>query len=173
MIKNLPMMIFIVVLWHGVGMKMVNAGLTQPTLSNNGINWDANFGNNAVVGPFNDAFDLALPTNGFGIGASLISGFNGGFNVKITALSFVNTTTSTILAKVTADNVSTFGYVGFLDAAHNYQILVSGDLSGIRESGSYSGNIQITPMPEPEVYVMMLIGLGLVGLTLRQRKLQV
>lgn len=36
--------------------------------------------------------------------------------------------------------------------------------------GSYCGNIVISPVPEPQTYAMLLIGLGLVGFSARRRK---
>lgn len=39
--------------------------------------------------------------------------------------------------------------------------------------GSYSGNIAVSAVPEPETYGMYLLGLGVAGLVLRRRKLAV
>jgi len=168
--KNLRITLAIIALWFGLGIGTVNAALTQPILSANGTNWDAIFGNNAILGPFSDVFNLTLPTNSLGLGASLISGFSiGGFNADITSFSFVDTTTFTTLASGAAGNFSTLSYAGLLDATHSYQIQVGGTLSGVSESGSYSGNIQVSPVTEPETYAMLLVGLGLIGFSLRHR----
>lgn len=162
-----------IALWFGLGIGTVNAALTQPILSANGTNWDAIFGNNAILGSFSDVFNLTLPANSLGLGVSVISGFSfgdaGGFNVNITSLSLVDTTTSTTLAAGAASGLSALSYGGFLDATHDYQVLVGGTLSGVSESGSYSGNIQVSPVPEPETYAMLLVGLGLIGFSLRHR----
>lgn len=171
--KNLRITLTMVALWFGLGMGTVNAALIQPVLSANGSNWDAIFGSNAVLGPFSDVFSLTLPANSAGLGMSVISGFSfggvGGFNVNITSLSLVDATTSTTLATGAAGNFSVLSYAGFLDATHDFQVLVGGTLNGASASGSYSGNIQISPVPEPETYAMLLVGLGLIGLTLRHR----
>ncbi len=53
---------------------------------------------------------------------------------------------------------------------HIYELIVTGDYSGSSEFGSYAGNIAISPIPEPETYAMLLVGLGLIGFAARRRK---
>jgi hypothetical protein len=45
---------------------------------------------------------------------------------------------------------------------------VSGFTTG-SAGGIYSGAISVSPVPEPEVWAMMLVGAGLVGFRLRNR----
>jgi hypothetical protein len=143
-----------------------SAALIQPVLTNNGANWDAIFGNNVVLGSFSDIFDVIVPMNGSGLGASVVSDSN----VNITSFALVDATTSTTLASGVAGNISSLNYVGLLDVTHSYQIQVNGELKDVRESGSYSGNIQLSSVPEPETYVMWLVGLGITKLYLAAKK---
>lgn len=56
-------------------------------------------------------------------------------------------------------------------AAGNYFLQIDGYVAA-PTGGSYSGNLAIAAVPEPETYGMLLAGLGLVGFMLRRRKLQ-
>ncbi|NRR31595.1 PEP-CTERM sorting domain-containing protein [Oxalobacteraceae bacterium] len=57
-------------------------------------------------------------------------------------------------------------------AAGNYTLQVSGYVANA-EGGSYSGNIAIAAVPEPEAFALLLAGLGIVGFAARRRKLAV
>ena len=50
----------------------------------------------------------------------------------------------------------------------NYSLKLKG--FNIYGDGSYCGKIVISPVPEPQTYAMILIGLGLVGFSARRRK---
>lgn len=54
-------------------------------------------------------------------------------------------------------------------AAGDYYVQVSGSLVS-NTSGSYAGNLNITLVPEPQTYAMLLAGLGLVGVAARRTK---
>lgn len=54
-------------------------------------------------------------------------------------------------------------------AAGTYTLQVSGSVLGT-SGGSYSGVLNLAPVPEPESYAMLLGGLGLLGLMVRRRK---
>ncbi|MGB4810946.1 MAG: FxDxF family PEP-CTERM protein [Methylophilaceae bacterium] len=47
------------------------------------------------------------------------------------------------------------------------QLIVNGTSGG---NGSYSGNLNIAAVPEPETYALMLAGLGLIGFAARRNK---
>jgi len=46
-------------------------------------------------------------------------------------------------------------------------------VKGVALGGSYSGNIEVTPVPEPETYGLALAGLVCAGFMLRRRQQQV
>lgn len=54
-------------------------------------------------------------------------------------------------------------------AQGNYYVQVSGSLVS-NTSGSFGANLNVTPIPEPETYGMMLAGLGVLGFLARRRK---
>lgn len=54
-------------------------------------------------------------------------------------------------------------------AAGDYYVQVTGALIS-ETSGSYAGNLNITVVPEPGTYAMLLAGLGLVGMAGRRAK---
>lgn len=56
-------------------------------------------------------------------------------------------------------------------AAGNYYLQIDGYVAS-PTGGSYSGNLAIAAVPEPETYGMLLAGLGLIGFMARRRKLQ-
>jgi PEP-CTERM motif len=51
-----------------------------------------------------------------------------------------------------------------------FGIYVVGSLINGASSGNISGNVNISPVPEPKTYAMMLAGLGLLAFTARRRK---
>ena len=53
-------------------------------------------------------------------------------------------------------------------AAGPHTLFVNGDIVGT--SGSFGGNINITAVPEPATWAMMLLGFGAVGFAMRRRR---
>jgi hypothetical protein len=57
-------------------------------------------------------------------------------------------------------------------AAGSYSLALAYNKSG-SASASYAGTLEVTPVPEPETYAMMLAGLSAVGFMARRRRQQV
>lgn len=56
-----------------------------------------------------------------------------------------------------------------LDSASAYELRVTG--TGIGEFGGvYKGTIAVAPVPEPEIYAMMVVGMGVMGWAARRKK---
>jgi hypothetical protein len=166
--KNLQALTAVIALSCGLSIGTASAALTPPVFS---PSWNAIFGNdNVVTSTFSDAFTVTLPFDVANGGASVISGFNlFGFNVFIDSFSLVNVTAATTVASGIAGSTAFFSF-GPLNVADSYQLLVDGHMIGSNNSGSYSGNLQISPVPEPETYAMLFVGLGLLGLSLFRKE---
>jgi len=61
-------------------------------------------------------------------------------------------------------HLSFFGDKGIKD----YELKIKGHND--HDDGKYCGEIVVSPVPEPQTYAMLLIGLGLVGFSARRRK---
>lgn len=167
----------LILIWIGLGSGAVNALAPGPIDSNfvdNGTTFNANFGNDAVTASFADHFTFTADPPMFGAGGtSVISGFSlAGFEVHFDTFELWDVTTSTLVAPGTIVAGDFVGFSNFsaLTSGHDYDIIVTGGLNFGHTSGGYSGNISISPVPEPEIYTMLLIGLGLVGFAARKSR---
>lgn len=54
----------------------------------------------------------------------------------------------------------------------SFQLIVTGTVAGVGmgNAASYSGTMNVTPVPEPGTYALMLAGLGAVGFIAKRRK---
>lgn len=87
-------------------------------------------------------------------------------DVNIVDVTFgTNTQTFTLNS---ADPFSTYTMAFTTNAAANYQILF--DNKGGDNFGALLDNVNVAAVPEPETYMMMLGGLGLIGFAARRRK---
>ena len=143
--------------------------------------------NGVVLGPglFDDVFTFTLPAN-LGSGYSVLNfpvSLPGtiDFNTIMNTMSLVSNPDG-ILFNGDDDTVATSiipggnslkltwgpGDATFSSAGGHMYLAVGGIATGT-DGGLYSGSISVTPVPEPEVWAMMLVGMGLVGFRLRHR----
>ena len=85
-----------------------------------------------------------------------------GFGFDITAVTFDGMSFTPAL-NVPGGDYWTFTEAGL--AAGSHTISVTGNAHG----SSYTANVVVTPVPEPETYALMLAGLVAVGFTARRR----
>jgi len=130
---------------------------------------------------FNDIIKFELPANG-GSGYSVLNfpvpGQGGPlFNVILSTMSLVSNpdgivgnTDDQVLKSVAGPGNSlafTWGPTGGGKMYLNVTGIANGSLGGL-----YNGAISVSPVPEAEVWAMMLIGAGLVGFQLRRKSKQ-
>lgn len=143
-----------------------------------GSGWGAVFGSPDVDGPFVDNYFFQMPTSLQVLGgAVVISGFGPNssgsgvsFNTFFTDFELKDVTTNTVIGGGPLLSVfDTFSFVAG-PGTDVYKLTVKGGLIPGHNLGSYSGTLNVSPVPEPETYAMLLAGLGLVGFMVRRRK---
>lgn len=109
---------------------------------------------------------------GSGLGVGVVFDFTlPKLDIEFSSLSFVDLTTSTVLATDT-DGTDGWAVGTVLPGAHEYAFEVAGTPTG-RLGGTYLGKLITfvpTPVPEPSTYALLLAGLGVVGYLGRRRK---
>lgn len=165
-------------LWLGLAAGAANAvtavtAVTEVTLSGSYTAGYAGTFSQVVNGAFNNVFSFMMPTETSGNGAanSIALGNDGSFSY--TAFNLYSDLALT--TKIATGVISSLGSFDFASLSFSnllspatYYLNVIGSTSA--NSASYSGNINISPVPEPETYAMMLAGLGLLGFSARRRK---
>ena len=154
--------------WLGLSVGVANAVTSiSPFSGNTYAGYSAIFGNNDVSSPFSDAFNFSLPADASGDGASNVISLSG-TNLIFTAFDLFEASLGNIVGTITGDTAS----LSFVNGAApgNYTLTVAGYKTNPALTSSYAGNINISPVPEPEMFGMLMAGLALVGFTARRRK---
>lgn len=137
---------------------------TAPTVALNGgpTDWTVSFGTSHVNGPFTDTYTFVysgLPGAAVGFFANVANSAGsinfGGASLNGEALNVVNS--------------------GWISGSYFENVPVSGILTliitGTSANGaSYAGTLDVSAVPEPATYGMLLGGLALVGMAARRRK---
>ena len=114
------------------------------------------------TGSFNDSWTFSLS------GVSNIYATVSGTGFKSLSMDLYNAVVnkSGKVKNVLVVSGTTFSFADL--AAGNYFLQIGGKALK-NTTGIYNGSIQVTPVPEPETWAMMLIGMGLVGYQLRRK----
>ncbi len=174
--KTFRMMSIALVAWLSLSVGVANSTnlvFTDNTAS--GGNYDAVFGNSSILGAFTDHWTFGLtPAMAGPGGGSIISGVGFGQtfgpNVAFSSFQLIDLTDNVVVAS--APMIFDFTaalQLTPLNTSHDFDLVVMGDLNPGFNSGSYAGNLSISPVPEPETYAMLLVGLGLVSFAARRR----
>ena len=100
---------------------------------------------------------VAFETSDWDFSSVVLSGPGGSFN-------FLATPTSTDDFEVWRLASTSLAIPGA------YSLIVTGNVLSPATEGSYSGNLNLTPVPEPETYALMLAGLGAMAFVARRRR---
>jgi hypothetical protein len=127
----------------------------------------AGFVGTPPAGAFSDVytFSVLTPTTLTGIVTSVV---NGGQDVDFLSLTLTGPTGPLTFSQVNADPFEIWTIsTGELNAG-SYTLTLVGSNSAA--AGTYSGNIALAPVPEPETYALMLAGIAAVGFVVMRRR---
>jgi hypothetical protein len=123
-----------------------------------------------VAGAFTDTFTFTPDVSGFFKGSLITTGAN-----HVDNINFISATINGVSYAFSPNGINEWG---FTDIAFGTGPLIltlfgiaSPDLApGTPIAASYSGTLNVSAVPEPETYAMMLAGLGLFGFMARRKK---
>ena len=159
-------------MWLGVAAGTANAGvlsMSTPWEGNASEGYTAYFGRADIEATFDDWLTFSIPADSSGNGKANVIGL-AGENITFTKFTLTESNIGTV-SGATGGSTSALTFNGGA-APGRYKLNVAGTRTGTY--GSYAGNIGIAPVnvsaiPEPETYAMMLAGLGLLGFSARRR----
>ncbi len=129
------------------------------------------FGRNNAVGSFTDTYTFSLTGSAYSITSTSSSAQSGAQDLDFTSVVIEdasNAVVATFTGNLGNDVVEFYSLTNTVLSMGDYRLIVTGVNSAAQ--ASYSGNIAITPVPEPESYALLLAGLGAVGFVARRRK---
>lgn len=125
------------------------------------------------VGEFTDTWTFALVGPSFLVNSSTSSAAVGAKDLHYSSVTLRNSVDALVapFQGSLLDDFTEFYRLGQTTLpAGNYSIVISGVNSV--EQASYSANLSViaSPIPEPETYVLMLAGLGIMGFVMARRR---
>jgi hypothetical protein len=136
------------------------------TVTGSGPTWTAEYGASHTAGDFIDVYTF-LPSSVTGL--TDISFYNFARSTAFN-ITFTGAELSGVPIPYTNSGGVGFSFGGLIADFTGPLVLTISGTSGA--TGSYAGTLNVSAVPEPETYAMMLGGLGLLGFMARRRKQQ-
>lgn len=137
----------------------------------------ASFAGSVLLGNFTDYFTFSVPVSASSSYATVNAALNVGptFNTALHSMQvfldpngIINSGDETLLGTSTTPGNSSLSLVLGPNIAGNMYLTIAGLANG-SAGGLYAGAINITPIPEPETWGMLMAGLSLMGTMVRRR----
>lgn len=157
-----------------IGLSNLPDGSRIGSFSGSGISesfdFNANLGDMLNIASVSSNYFTTIPGNLFASGYHITSVFFDGFDILAAPISGASSTTSNLFSTNLKQNTDTwsFSVANLTSGMHTIQINGLAQLSP--GTAGFIGNIQISPVPEPETYAMLLGGLVLTGAFIRRRR---
>jgi len=132
---------------------------------------NAHFGRDNAVGDFVDTYSFSLAGSTYLLNAVAGSTKSGDQNLDFTSVLIKYAAGPTVAyfdGNLGTDDVEVYALTNLMLDPGNYELVLSGSNSPTQ--ASYSGNLALSAVPEPETYAMMLAGLSAIGFLARRRK---
>lgn len=123
------------------------------------------FGSTPPVGGFTEEYTFSLDVSST-VSGSITSVLNGLQDVDFSFIGIIGTAGVYSFTSRLSDPFETWGLSSVVIPAGNYTLTIIGTNSPA--AGSYAGTLAATAIPEPQTYVLMLMGLLVVGRTLQR-----